>query len=99
MCGWDTRGSFKKSGSVQADSPSSSLAGVDKTRTPSHQAPQRQLRTRHTWPPSSIENQHSSPNLDSGLMSVLLGFRGVGERLGRIFWVLLLAGLVVTFTI
>jgi len=32
-------------------------------------------------------------------MSVLLGFRGVGERLGRIFWVLLLAGHVVTFTI
>src|ERR1035437_2850954 len=50
----DTRGSFKESGSVHTDSPSSSLAGVDKTRVPSCQASQRQLGTQHTWPPSSI---------------------------------------------
>jgi hypothetical protein len=41
MRGWDTRGSFKESGSIQTDSPSSSIAGVDGTRTPSHQASQR----------------------------------------------------------
>src|ERR1035437_766580 len=42
-CGWDKRGNFKESGSVQTDSPSSSLAGVDRTGTPYCQASQRQL--------------------------------------------------------